>query len=158
MSQTEQTGALAVRAERELRASADDIFDALVDPEKQRDWLSPLGPDAGAVQTSVDLRVGGVWEASFQPNPETQVHDVQTYVVIDRPHRLVTDVVSESVIGGQPMPTIASRIAFTFTPTAAGTLVTAEQTGFPSAEMRDFFEASVWPSAFDRIENFLASR
>ncbi|MBW9093275.1 SRPBCC domain-containing protein [Microbacterium jejuense] len=158
MSQTEEGSALAVRAQRELRATADDVFDALVDPEKQKRWLSPLGADEGGVETSVDLRVGGAWEASFRPDPETQVHDVQTYVRIDRPHRLVTDVVSESVIGGQPMPTLRSRIDITLTPTEAGTMMTAEQTGFPSAQMRDFFEAAVWPSAFDRIEGYLGSR
>lgn len=156
MSQTEENSALAVRARRELRATADDVFDALVDPEKQRVWLSPLGPDEGGVQTSVDLRVGGVWEASFRPNPETQVHDVQTYIQIERPHRLITDVVSESAIGGQPMPTLTSRIDIMLAPTDSGTIMTAEQTGFPNAEMRDFFEVAVWPSAFDRIESYLA--
>ena len=158
MSQTEQNRALAVRAQRELRATADEIFDALVDPEKQRGWLSPLGAEEGDVQTSVDLRVGGVWEASFRPNPETQVHDVQTYVHIDRPHRLITDVVSESAIGGQSMPTVTSRIDIVLSPTDSGTLATAEQTGFPSAEIRDFFEVAVWPSAFDRIESYLMNR
>ena len=156
MSQIESTQSIGLRVQRELRATPEAVFDALTDPEKQRNWLSALGPDAGAVETSVDLRVGGAWEARFRPNPETEVHDVQTYAEIDRPHRLVTDLVSEATIGGQRMPTLETRIAMTFEPTAAGTLVTVEQTGFPAIERRDFFADVAWPSGLARLDAFLA--
>ncbi|WP_426320828.1 SRPBCC family protein [Microbacterium sp. E-13] len=157
MSLTESRQGLRLRARRELRATQDAVFDALVNPDKQRLWLSP--PGAGdAVETTVDLRVGGAWESRFRPDHLTQVHDVQTYVVIDRPHRLVTDLVSESVVNDQPMPTLHSRIDITLDATVWGTLMTVEQTGFPSAQMRDFFETVVWPGGFDRIESFLTGR
>ncbi|MET0886972.1 MAG: SRPBCC domain-containing protein [Mycetocola sp.] len=156
MSQVTSTESIGLRVQQELRATPEEVFDALTDPEAQRSWLSPLGPDDGAVETSVDLRVGGSWKARFRPNPETEVDDVHTFAEIDRPHRLVTDLVSESMIGGQRMPVLESRIVMTFEPEAAGTLVTVEQTGFRATEMRDFFANVAWPSGLARLEAFLA--
>lgn len=156
MSVIDSDQGIRLRLRRELRATPEEVFDALVNPDKQRAWLSEA--DADSVETSVDLRVGGAWEARFRPNPGTQVHDVQTYVEIDRPHRLVTDVVSEATMGGQQIPTLRSRIELRFVETPAGTLVDVEHSGFPSVETRDFYEAVVWPGGFDRIEAFLASR
>ena len=83
---------------------------------------------------------------------------MQTYVVIDRPHRLVTDLVSESVVEGQSMPPLRSRVDITLEPTVWGTLMTVEQSGFPDVEIRDFFETVVWPAGLDRIESFLTAR
>ena len=156
MSQIESTETIGLRVQRELHATPEEVFDAYTDPDKQRNWLSALGPDEGAVETSVDLRVGGAWEARFRPNPETEVHDVQRYAEIDRPHRLVTDLVAESTIGGRRMPALETRIVMTFEPTAAGTLVTVEQTGFPATDMRDFFANIAWPSGLARLDAFLA--
>lgn len=157
MSLTESREELRLQLRRELHATEEAVFDALVDPDKQRVWLSPPGA-GGAVETTVDLRVGGAWEARFRPDHLTEVHDVQTYVVIDRPHRLVTDLVSEAVRDGQPMPGLHTRVDITLEPTVWGTLMTVEQSGFPSVEVRDFFETVVWPGGFDRIESFLTHR
>ncbi|MBW9111392.1 SRPBCC family protein [Microbacterium ureisolvens] len=157
MSLTESREELRLQLRRELHATEEEVFDALVNPDKQAVWLSPPGA-GGAVETTVDLRVGGAWEARFRPNHLTEVHDVQTYVVIDRPHRLVTDLVSESVVEGQSMPPLHSRVDITLEPTVWGTLMTVEQSGFPDVEIRDFFETVVWPAGLDRIESFLTAR
>ena len=77
-------------------------------------------------------------------------------VEIDRPHRLVTDLVSDSTIGGRRMPALETRIVMTFEPTAAGTLVTVEQTGFAATEMRDFFANVAWPGGLAVLDSFLA--
>lgn len=156
MSQIDSTESIGLRVQRELHATPEEVFDAYTDPEKQLSWLSALGPNEGAVQTSVNLRVGGAWEARFRPNPATEVHDVQTYVEIDRPHRLVTDLVSDSTIGGEPMPQLETRIVMTFEPIAAGTLVTVEQTGYAATEMRDFFANVAWPGGLARLDACLA--
>ena len=158
MSQTEEALALVARGQREMRATADDVFDAFVDPEKLKRWLSPLDGKAGAVEATVDLRVGGTWETRFRPNEQTEVHDVQTFVEIDRPHRLVADLVSESTIGGERMPALRGRARITFTPTDSGAIMAIERSGFPSVELRDFFETVAMPAAFDRIEAYLVSR
>ena len=156
MSLTESREELRLQLRSEMHATEEAVFDALVNPDKQKVWLSPPGA-GGAVETTVDLRVGGVWEARFRPNHLTEVHDVQTYVVIDRPHRLVTDLVSEAVMDGRSMPALHTRVDITLDPTVWGTLMTVEQTGFPSVEVRDFYETAVWPAGFDRIESFLSS-
>jgi uncharacterized protein YndB with AHSA1/START domain len=156
MSEIESTESIGLRLQHELHATPEQVFDAYTDPDAQRSWLSALGPDVGAVETSVDLRVGGAWEARFRPNLETEVHDVQTYVEIDRPHRVVTDLVSESTIGGQRMPLLETRIVMTLEPAPAGTLVSVEHTGFPATEVRDFFANVAWPGGLARLDAFLA--
>lgn len=149
---------LELRLVRELAAAPADVFDAYTDPDSQRVWLSALGPEAGEVETSVDLRVGGVWEAKFRPNPDVTVHDVQTYLEVDRPRRLVTRLVAESTMNGRPMPTLTSDIVVEFAPSDMGTTVTVHQSGFPSAQVRDFFATVAWQGGFDRLEAHLAGR
>ena len=157
MNEMRVAEAIGLTVRRELPGAPEEVFDAYTNSAKQRVWLSALGPDAGAVDTTVDLRVGGVWEARFHPNPETLVHDRQTYVEIDRPRRLVTDLVAESEIGGQRMPTLRTRIVMTLEPAGSGTLVTVEQSGFPAAEMRDFFANVAWPGGLERLGAFIAA-
>ena len=53
---------------------------------------------------------------------------------------------------------MTTHVVVTFEPSDAGTLVTVEQTGFPTPEIRDFFSTMVWVGAFDRIEAFLTRR
>lgn len=155
MNQIEPAGTFGLTMQRELPGTPEEVFDALTDPAKQRIWLSALGPEQGAVETTVDLRVGGRWEARFRPNPQTLVHDVHTYREIDRPHRIVTDLVGGSTIEGQQMPTLESRIVMTFEAIDGGTLVTVEQGGFAATEIRDFFANVAWPGGLDRLGAFV---
>ncbi|REJ05969.1 SRPBCC domain-containing protein [Microbacterium bovistercoris] len=151
MNETSTTEAIGLKVQVEIEATPEAVFDAYTDPAAQRIWLSALGPDEGAVQSTVDLRVGGVWEARFHPNPQTRVHDRQTYREIDRPHRLVTDLVAESFVGEQQLPTVESRIVVTFEPAGQGTLVTVEQSPIATAELRDFFRDVAWPGGLARL-------
>jgi len=157
MNQIEANGPIGLTMQRELPGTPEEVFDAFTDPAKQRIWLSALGPEEGAVETTVDLRVGGSWEARFRPNPQTLVHDVHTYREIDRPHRIVTDLVGGSTIEGQPMPPLESHIVMTFEAIAGGTLVTVEQSGFPATELRDFFANVAWPDGLARLGAFVGS-
>lgn len=149
MDRNEETIGLTLR--RELPGTPEEVFDAFTNPAKQRIWLSALGPEEGAVETTVDLRVGGTWEARFRPNLQTLVHDVHTYREIDRPHRIVTDLVGESTIEGQQMPALESRIVMTLEAMDGGTHVTVEHSGFPTTEIRDFFVNVAWPEGLDRL-------
>ena len=83
--------------------------------------------------------------------PDTLFREEQVFIEIDRPHRLVTES-SGSDPSGQTMST---HVVVTFEPSDVGTLVTVEQTGFPTPEVRDFFSTMVWVGALDRIEAFL---
>jgi uncharacterized protein YndB with AHSA1/START domain len=151
MSDIDTSETIGLRMTRELPATPEEVFDAYTDAEKQKIWYGILDEEPGIVEIEVDLRVGGKQVAVWGPNRDTLFREEQTFLEIDRPHRLVTES-SGSDPSGQTMTT---HVVVTFEPIDAGTLVTVEQTGFPTPEVRDFFQTMVWVGAFDRIEAYL---
>jgi uncharacterized protein YndB with AHSA1/START domain len=147
------TDTLALRMTRLLPASPDAVFDAYTDAEKQKIWFSILDTKPGVVEIEVDLRVGGTQTAVWGPNADTLFRETQTFLEIDRPHRLVTESTGSSPDG----QTMTTRIELTFEAQGDGCLVTVVQSGFPAVEVRDFFTGEVWVGAFARIEAFLLS-
>lgn len=145
---------LDLRMSRHLSATPDEVFDAYTDAEKQKIWFSILDDEPGIVRIEVDLQVGGSQVAEWGPDEESLFREVQTFVEIDRPHRLVTDSVGSSPDG----QTMSTRIVVTFEPEDGGTLMTVHQSGFPVPEVRDFFAGEVWIGALDRLEAFLTSK
>jgi len=145
------TDTLEMRMTRILPATPDEVFDAYTDAEKQKIWFSILDTKPGIVEIEVDLRVGGQQTAVWGPDPDNLFRETQTFLVIDRPHRLVTESSGSSPDG----LTMTTRIDVTFEAVDGGTLVTVVQSGFPAVEVRDFFTEHVWVGAFDRIEAFL---
>ncbi|BBH69220.1 hypothetical protein ACTI_59050 [Actinoplanes sp. OR16] len=143
-----------LRIERRLPATPEQVFDAYTDAEKQKIWFSILDEEPGIVEIEVDLRVGGTQTAVWGPNPETLFRETQTFVEIDRPHRLVTESTGVSPDG----MTMTTRIEISFEAADDGTLMTVVQRGFPAPEIRDFFVSEVWAGAFARIEAFLVRR
>jgi uncharacterized protein YndB with AHSA1/START domain len=76
----------AVVVRRTIAASAEDLFDAWLDPEAMVQWMRP-----GSVrhtEVRVEPRVGGDYEIVMQMDSGTVVHS-GVYRVIDRPRRLV---------------------------------------------------------------------
>ncbi|XVV09631.1 SRPBCC family protein [Actinoplanes sp. CA-131856] len=142
---------LDMRVTRQLPATPEEVFDAYTDAEKQKIWFTILDEQPGIVEIEVDLRVGGQQTAVWGPSPDVLFRETQTFVEIDRPHRLVTDSVGSSPDG----TTMATRIEITFEARDGGTLMTVVQSGFPVPEVRDFFVGEVWAGAFDRIAAFL---
>ena len=152
MSEIDTSETIGLRLTRELPATPEEVFDAYTDAEKQKIWFSILDEEPGVVEIEVDLRVGGKQVAVWGPNRDTLFREEQTFVEIDRPHRLVTESTGSDPSG----QTMSTHVVVTFEPSDVGTLVTVEQTGFPTPEVRDFFTTMVWVGAFDRIEAFLA--
>lgn len=148
---TPATDALEMRMTRSLPATPDEVFDAYTDPEKQRIWFTILDDQPGVFEITTDLRVGGQQVTAWGPDEENLFRETQTFLEIDRPHRLVTESTGSSPDG----MTMTTRIEMTFEADGDGTLVTVVQTGFPVPEVRDFFAADVWVGAFDRIEAYL---
>ncbi|AEB45993.1 SRPBCC family protein [Micromonospora maris] len=146
-----ETPDLHLRLSRYLPASPEEVFDAYTDPEQQKIWFSILDEQPGIVEIETDLRVGGTQTAVWGPSRDQLFRETQTFLEIDRPHRLVTEAVGSSPDGA----TMTTHVEVTFAPDGDGTLVTVVQTGFPAAEMRDFFAHEVWVGALDRIEAFL---
>ena len=145
------TDTLEMRMTRVLPATPEQVFDAYTDAEKQKIWFSILDETPGIVEITVDLRVGGQQNAVWGPDRDNLFHETQTYLVIDRPHRLVT----ESTGGGPDGSSMTTHIDITFEAVDGGTLMTIVQSGFPDVDVRDFFSQQVWVGALDRIEAFL---
>ncbi|KQY46470.1 SRPBCC domain-containing protein [Cellulomonas sp. Root137] len=145
------TDTLELRMTRVLPATPEQVFDAYTDAEKQKIWFSILDETPGIVEITVDLRVGGQQTAVWGPDRDTLFHETQTFLVIDRPHRLVT----ESSGGGPDGSSMTTHVDITFEAVDGGTLMTIVQSGFPAVEVRDFFSQQVWVGALDRIEAFL---
>ncbi len=141
-----------LRLTRLIPATPEQVFDAYTDAEQQKIWFSILDTEPGIVEIDTDLRVGGVQHAKWGPTRDELFWEDQTFLEIDRPHRLVT-----SSTGGTPDGmTMTTRIELTFAAHDGGTLVTVLQTGFPNEEMRDYFSTQAWVGALDRIEAYLA--
>jgi uncharacterized protein YndB with AHSA1/START domain len=76
----------AVVVRRAIAASAEDLFDAWLDPEALATWMRP-----GAIRSTVakvEARVGGSYEIIMQGQSGPIVHK-GVYQQIDRPKRLV---------------------------------------------------------------------
>ncbi|MGH1564591.1 SRPBCC family protein [Mumia sp. DW29H23] len=153
MSESESTTeeGLAMRLARHLPATPDEVFDAFTDAEKQKVWFSILDEEPGIVEIEVDLRVGGTQTAVWGPDRDHLFREVQTFLEIDRPRRLVMESVGFDPTG----ESMTTRVEITFEADADGTLMTVVQSGFPTPEVRDFFTGEVWVGAWDRIEAFL---
>ncbi|GAA1652573.1 SRPBCC family protein [Georgenia ruanii] len=148
---TTKTAPLELRLSRHLPATPEEVFDAYTDAEKQKTWFSILDEEPGIVRIEVDLRVGGQQVAVWGPSEDALFRETQTFLEIDRPHRLVTESVG-STPDGQSMTT---HITVTFQTDGDGTLMTVHQTGFPAPEIRDFFASKAWVGALDRIDAYL---
>ncbi len=83
MPTAEQQAVVCVR--REIAASADEIFDAWLDPESLADWMRP--GQILRTTAKVDARVGGGFEVLMHREQDSLLH-TGTYRVIDRPRRL----------------------------------------------------------------------
>ncbi|WP_159606070.1 SRPBCC family protein [Agromyces humi] len=154
MTELDTSETIGLRMTRQLPATPEEVFDAYTDAEQQKIWFSILDEEPGIVEIEVDLRVGGTQKAVWGPDRDTLFTEVQTFLEIDRPHRLVTESTGNDPSG----QTMTTHVVVTFEPHDGGTLVTVEQTGFPTPEMRDFFETMAWVGAFDRIEAYLTRR
>ncbi len=143
---------LELRLSRILPATPEEVFDAYTDAEKQKIWFSILEETPGVVEITVDLRVGGTQTAVWGPDADNLFRETQTFLVIERPHRLVTESVGSTPDG----MTMTTRVDVTFEPEGDDrTRMSVVQSGFPVPEIRDFFVDEVWNGAFARIEAYL---
>jgi len=142
---------LEMRMSRVLPATPAQVFDAYTDAQKQRVWFSILDEEPGIVEIDVDLRVGGSQTTVWGPSRDQLFREVQVFLVVDRPRRLVTESTGSSPDG----MSMTTTIEVTFEAQGDATLMTVVQRGFPVPEVRDFFAAEVWVGALDRIEAYL---
>ncbi|MEY2849246.1 MAG: hypothetical protein RI885_1913 [Actinomycetota bacterium] len=142
---------LSLAVDHYFTAPPEAVFDAYTDAEKQRIWFSILDDTPGIVRIDVDLCVGGVQTAAWGADADSLFRETQTFLEIDRPHRLVTE--STGVMpDGTSMTT---RVEVSFAANGSGTVMTVRQSGFSTEGVRDFFAESAWDGAFARLDAFL---
>jgi uncharacterized protein YndB with AHSA1/START domain len=139
--------------ERLIDASPEEVFDAYTDPEAQKIWYTIL--DEGmTVENEVDLRVGGKWVSTWGFTPDEMFREINTFQVIDRPHRLV----SKSSFTSPDGSTMDTDVEVTFRDEGGKTMMTVVQSGFPEEAIRDFVANTAWIGAFERINAYFAAR
>ena len=148
----DSTETLSMTISRLIPASPDEVFDAYTDPEKQKVWFGLLSDDPGIVEIETDLRVGGIQTAVWDPSRDELFRETQTFLEIDRPHRLVTSSTGSDPSGLE----MTTRVEIDFLPEGDGsTRMVVKQSGFPTPELRDFFASMAWSGALDRITAYL---
>lgn len=141
-----------LRVERLIDASPEEVFDAYTDPEAQKIWFTIL--DEGmTVENEVDLRVGGKWVSTWGFTPDEMFREINTFQVIERPHRLV----STSSFTSPDGSTMDTDVEITFRGEGGKTMMTVVQSGFPDEAIRDFVANTAWIGAFERINAYFAA-
>ncbi len=142
-----------LKVERLIDATPEEVFDAYTDPVAQQGWFTILN-EGMIVENEVDLRVGGNWVSRWGSSPEEMYGETQTFVEIDRPHRLVTKSTGTSPDGAS----IDTHVEITFREDGGKTLMTIVQTGFTDESVRDFFAERGWNGLFDRLNAYFAAK
>jgi uncharacterized protein YndB with AHSA1/START domain len=135
-----------LRVERVIDASPHDVFDAFTTPGGQAAFYGTDDPN-WIVESTCDLRVGGLWTVTFGPSPDHLYQHRNVFEVIDRPRRIL-------LATTELRPDRSSfdfSVEFTFEEQNDRTLMTITQSGFPTAELREEHGRGV-PHAFDRLE------
>ena|ERR1700741_4154328 len=111
---------------REIRASAEELFDAWLDPESLAVWMQP--GDTKRTTVSVDARVGGQFEIVMH-HPNGPIPHRGSYREIDRPRRLVFT--WNSPYAGEH----GSLVTVEFRPAGDATEIVLTHERLPSVEM-----------------------
>jgi uncharacterized protein YndB with AHSA1/START domain len=115
------------RAEVEIAAPPDAVFDALTDPAQLAEWCRAT-PEAPLDAWQADVRPGGRWEGAGTDAGGRPVRVAGTYDVVDPPRRLHTS--WEADDGAPP-----SSVRFALVPTEVdgrpGTRLTVTHVGAP---------------------------
>ncbi len=137
--------------ERVFEASAQEVFDAFTSAEAQRVWMrDPDDPNA-ILETECDPRVGGRWVAAWGPSRDELYRETNVFEVVDRPRRLVMATTSSTPDGF----TLDTRTEVTLEEHDGRTRMTVVQSGFPTAELKDYFRTTAWPGALEALHAYL---
>jgi len=137
--------------ERVFDASAEEVFEAFTNADAQRVWMRDADDPNGILETECDPRVGGEWVAAWGPSRDELYRETNVFQVVDRPRRLVMTTTSSTPDGF----TIDTRTEVTFEERDGRTRMTVVQSGFPTAELRDYFQTTAWPGALEALNVFI---
>jgi uncharacterized protein YndB with AHSA1/START domain len=136
-----------VRIERAFEAPAEDVFDAWTSPEVMRRWFH-CGPDWETPEAEVDLRVGGGIRVVMRRPDGTKPAAWGTFVLIDRPHRLVMTWVFYDD------PSNEQLLELTFSESAGATTVVLVNSSISTDERRDAQDWG-WGACLGELERLL---
>ena len=131
----------AVVVRRTIAASAEELFDAWLDPEALAEWMRP-----GTIQRTearVDARVGGQYEIVMHGDADPIPHR-GVYQVIDRPRRLVFTWNSPYAGANDSLVTVDFRLA------GKGTEVIITHERLPESAMAGHSKG--WTGALERLD------
>ncbi|WP_127792500.1 SRPBCC domain-containing protein [Agromyces sp. LHK192] len=130
----------AVLVSRRIRASAERLFDAWLDPVALAVWMRR--PGDGTPVVVAEPRVGGGFSITMS-GPTGDVVHLGDYLRIDRPHALDFTWRSEHTVG------VDSVVHVTFTPDDDATLVAVRHELLPDEESAGKHRAG-WTEILDR--------
>jgi uncharacterized protein YndB with AHSA1/START domain len=118
-----------VRVKRRFTASAEEVFDAWLDPEKARRFLFAT-PTGQMVRAETDPRMGGRFTFTDRRDGGDVEHTGE-YLDIDRPHRLVF------TFAVPKYSSVSTRVTIEIAPLDSGCELTLSHEGvFPEYEER----------------------
>jgi uncharacterized protein YndB with AHSA1/START domain len=142
-----QINVVRARVTRRFDASAEDVFDAWLDPDLAREWFAP---DLGEMtRVEIDARVGGTfWLVQRREAGEAQ-HTGEC-LEIDRPRRLV-------FTWRTPPLTAASRVIIEIQPSGDGCELTLTHEMDPEWESFIDRAEGAWGKMADAIARLLST-
>lgn len=116
-----------VRLHRVLKAKAERVYRAFIDPDAMAKWLPPHGFTGKVHQ--MDAKVGGIYKMSFTNFSTGKSHSFGGKFLELTPHERIryTDRFDDPNLPGEMMTTIVLRTVF------CGTELTVTQEGIPEA-------------------------
>jgi uncharacterized protein YndB with AHSA1/START domain len=135
---------------KQIAASPDIVFDALIEPEGLKAWI---GPDEGPVLIAQsDPRVGGKFRLRFRMLDGSEHEAEGEYLEVVRPRKLAMTWQWQT-----HNDRTVSRIDVLLRPNAGGTEMTFTHSQLPSDEERDGHRQG-WNGALDKLVAHLAAR
>ena len=141
-----------LKFERLIKAPVERVFDAFISAEGQREFYGQDAP-GWIVESSCDLRVGGVWTISFGRSPSELYQHRHVFQAIERPRRILMTTTEIRLDGSS----FVTSTEFTFDARDGATLMTMTQAGFPTEALRDEHTRGL-PNAFARLERICMSK
>jgi uncharacterized protein YndB with AHSA1/START domain len=131
---------------RTFKASAEDVFEAWLTPERWQAWIGPEGMNCKV--TLLEPRVGGRYRIDMRAPDGSLIPVSGQFEVIDRPRAL------SFTWGWDGDPTRQSLVTLHFTEVNGTTEFTLRQEGLQTVENRRQHEHG-WNSALAKLERYL---